>query len=123
MFLPFSVFWQAGELFRASAEVMGYRGLLISKAMTGDASFADPEFARMWREKLTANLEFFRRFGRHSSSLLPTALYLQSPESIGSYMKLMNRQLRDVKACMQPYRKASGANSKRLRKNFFKKTP
>jgi len=65
-FNPFEIY---GELFKlgvqtskmmaSSAEVIFYRTMMINKALAGQISWTDPEFTKLWQEKVLANTQAF----------------------------------------------------------------
>ena len=97
---------QTTRLFASSSDVISKRSRLISKALQGDHSWADPEFTQMWQEKFIANNEAFLIWNKafknltlHNSSLDKNAFTL---------VKTLN-------ACTNSYLKEVKSNAKRLK--------
>lgn len=114
LFNPFGMYlnmWSSGmktaQLMMSSAEVIHHRSKLIEQVMGGTLPATDPEFVRMWQEKMMAAFEAYLILAKRSvganSSQLPLELFLQHMDM--------------TMACMQPYAKKAKANARRLRKS------
>ena len=95
---------QAGQFLLSSAEVIGRRSNMLAAGIPGH----HPEFARMWQEKITANLEAWVILSKNLCAPMQSSL----PEMIQAQLKLMQ-------ALSKPYHSKVTANATRLRGKGF----
>jgi hypothetical protein len=102
---------QANQMLLSSGEVIFYRSKMISEAMAGRMSWAEPEFSRMWQEKITACVESCNAYNRNifNPDFYPG---MDLAENVNGLLKM---QVKAVNACIKPYHKKAGANARRLR--------
>lgn len=55
----FKLGMQTSHMMLSSGEVIFHRSQMFNNAMAGKLSWTDPEFSRIWQEKLFANVEAY----------------------------------------------------------------
>ena len=104
----FTLNLQTGKMLASSGEVIFKRSMMIQQAMMGNRSWTDPEFTKLWQEKIFANMEAGQSMGK---SMMKKALS-QKPSTAG---RDLSDGIRAVTASTRPYEKKASANARRLR--------
>jgi hypothetical protein len=114
-FMPFAYYneWfklmlQTSNMLMASGEVIGYRSQMIQQAMQGKLLWTNPEFTRLWQEKMTANMEA-------SFSMAQSMLKQTLNQHKYTFEKQMVEGVKAVSTATRSYEKKAAANAKRLR--------
>lgn len=102
---------RANQMLLSSGEVIFYRSKMISEAMAGRVSWTEPEFSRMWQEKIAACVESCNAYNKN---LFNPGFHpgIDLAENVNGLLKM---QVKAVNACIKPYHKKAGANARRLR--------
>ncbi|MFZ4762982.1 MAG: hypothetical protein ACOYK8_09230 [Alphaproteobacteria bacterium] len=101
---------QTSQMFFSSAEVIMHRSVLISLAMVGKIPWNDPEFTKLWQEKISANMESYNIASKKIIDQSADILESSAEENLANGIKA-------VTDSTLPYHKKADANAKRLREH------
>ena len=112
---PFAIYneWlklsmKTAQMMMSSGEVIMYRTDMMSQAMQGKLLWTNPEFSKLWQEKIAAAME--------SSQMMANNFWKQSlSNSKTTPEQQLTQGLKAISDSVTPYEKKATANAKRLR--------
>jgi hypothetical protein len=99
---------QTSQMMMSSTEVIAHRTEMMRKAMNGEISWTNPEFSKLWQEKVIASMESY-------SSM--TKSMMRQPFSANRTIEHnMTKAIQALSASTRPYSSKANANATRLRR-------
>ena len=99
---------QTTKMMMSSSEVIAYRLTMMNKVFLGSVAWTDPEFTKLWQEKVAASME--------SYTSMTKSMMQQSFSPSRSMDDNMTNSIKAIAAYTRPYSSKANANAVRLRK-------
>jgi len=109
-----ALFWEAGNLWMGSSEVIMQRMGMFGRALDGRSPLPYAEITRMWHEKFVAGLNLSMSLGTASLTVLPTLFKNRNNANVAAVM--LEEQLDMVAKALKPVSRAVRANKRRIGK-------
>ena len=104
----FKLGMQTSQMLMFSSQVIFKRSQMIAQGMLGERSWADPEFTKLWQEKIVANTESYNSMNK---SIVKKALSRNRGDAENNLID----GIKAITASTLPYYKKTGSNARRLR--------